>query len=273
MDNMRYYSVRFGLTRMFGGATPTIPIPVGPNQKVTITIQEDGPWSARNRPLNKHIYTGELIGEEAKNLRLFHCASDTGYPENNTFRDCPNPARGIPTYDLMGTSYRTNPAGFFYYRGGSFSVGAQGHTMSVIPEPAQVMMYCEPLFYSFTIDDWVDPNAIPRGWHNRIREDNVAYVDGSARSTPAGELVEWTDDALEAMGVAACVRNNGSWDPYYFLRRGYSWRTDTYPAAGARMHCYTTSGNDNTWTFTGQTHCLLDGWPGQGYTDVAQWWR
>jgi prepilin-type N-terminal cleavage/methylation domain-containing protein len=273
MDSMYYYSIRLGLPRMFGGATPTTPIPVH-NSEVTITTEVDGPWSAKNRPLNKHLYNSELTGEEAKDVRLFRCPSDTGYPETNQFSDCPNAARGIPVYDMLGNSYRINPAGFLVHRRGTFSVGVQGHALSVITAPAQVVMFCEPLFYSFSIDDWVNPEAVPLGWHNRIREDNVAYTDGSARSTPAGELVEWTDDLLNDMGVAPCVRNSGSWDPFYFLRRGHSWRTDTYPAPGARIHCYSPSGGDYTFTFSsvgGQ--CLLDGWPGQGCIEVAQWWR
>jgi len=239
------------------------------NQEVTVTVEPDGPWSAKYRPLNAYLYNAELTGEEAKDVRLFHCPSDKGYPDHPNIVDAPRSAADIPCYDLLGNSYRINPAGFFWggmgSYSGAFSVGSLGHGVATIPEPGQVVLYTESLFYSMSVPGWSPYDAPLIGWHGRIMEEDVAYVDGSARPTRAGELVEWTDQLMDDMGVGSCgIGRDG------LLRRGRTWRTDTYPAPGARIHCYDPSGRDRTGTLGSE--CGRS-WPGRGHTEVAQWWR
>jgi prepilin-type N-terminal cleavage/methylation domain-containing protein len=233
-------------------------------------------WGADSRPLNVHMYTSKLWGEEAKVLELFHCPSDIGYPEEDPnlelIHDCPRGQRGIPCYDLTGNSYRTNPAGVFWPSGqnsrGYFTIGAQGHAVDTLPDPSRLMLYCEPIFYNMTFaleDMQYDPSLSPLlGWHRRVMEDNVAFVDGSASATKAAGLQVWADSTLEGMTFSPDHADAHDW-----LRRGETWRSDCYPAPGVWIPILNSDGTvastsvgtrpDNA--FSGQ----MWGWPFRGY--------
>ena len=235
----------------------------------------DPRWAADSRPLNLHMYTSKLWGEEAKVAELFHCPSDIGYPEMppelDLIHDCPPMQRGVPCYDLTGNSYRTNPAGYFNYQGiharSYFTVGAQAHAVETIPEPSKLMLYCEPIFYNMTFalqEMAYDPTLSPLlGWHRRVMEDNVAFVDGSARATKAAGLHVFSPDLLEEMDY---VDPQGGQDADWFLRRGEDWRTDCYPTPGVWIPILENDGS--IWSGSNSyrpsdNYCW--GWPFRGY--------
>jgi hypothetical protein len=71
--------------------------------------------------------------------------------------------------------------------------------------------------------------------------DNVAYCDGSARLTEVGELYEFSDDELRDMNYRDPY---GGLDWSWFLRRGSTWRIDTYPTPGAQIRMYSSDGGN-----------------------------
>jgi len=232
-------------------------------------------WGAHSRPLNLHMYTSKLWGEEAKVVELFHCPSDIGYPEEDPnlelIHDCPRGQRAIPCYDLTGNSYRTNPAGSFYGQQTQayyyFTVGAQGHAVETLPDPSKLMLYSGPIFYNmtFALDQMqFDPDLSPLlGWHRRVMEDNVAYVDGSARATKAAGLHVFSDELLEDMQYVDVYGGN---DQAWFLRRGEGWRTDCYPTPGVWIPML--NNNGTIWNTSNQNRpnpSYLWGWPYRGY--------
>jgi len=230
-------------------------------------------WGADSRPLNLHMYSSKLWGEEAKVAELYHCPSDVGYPEMDPdldlIHDCPRRQRGIPCYDLTGNSYRTNPAGYFSYNSSQalmyFTVGAQAHAVETLPDPSKLMLYCEPIFYNMTyaLDQMqYDPSLSPLlGWHKRVMEDNVSFVDGSARLTRAAGLHVFGDDLLEDMNYVDLYGGN---DQRWFLRRGEGWRTDCYPTPGAWIPILNTDGT--IWASSPPPPAAYSwGWPFKAY--------
>jgi prepilin-type N-terminal cleavage/methylation domain-containing protein len=235
-------------------------------------------WAADTRPLNLHMYESKLCGEEAKTTELFHCPSDVGYPEMPTeldlIHDCPANVRAIPCYDLTGNSYRTNPAGVFWLQAHAkahFTVGAQGHAVETLPDPGKLMLYCEPMFFNmtFAVEEMAyDPTLSPLvGWHKRVMEDNVVYVDGSARATKAVGLCLWGDSTLEDMHFSPDPSDALRW-----LRRGETWRTDSYPTPGVWIPIL----NDDGSVWNGSNSTRPDeyfedqmwGWPFKGYSTL-----
>ena len=233
----------------------------------------DPRWAADSRPLNLHMYTSKLWGEEAKVAELFHCPSDIGYPEMppelDLIHDCPPMQRGVPCYDLTGNSYRTNPAGVFWPSGihsrGYFTIGAQAHAIETIPEPSKVMLYCEPIFYNMTFaleEMEYDPTLSPL--LRRVMEDNVAFVDGSAAATKAAGLHMWAPSTLDDMTFSPPHADAHSW-----LRRGETWRSDCYPTPGTWIPIL--ENNGSVWSGSNYTRpdnafgSQLWGWPFRGY--------
>lgn len=247
MDGVAYGqaegSSRVAIPTSYGGRTAQVPF-----GGTRIMLDSEDPdviasggggsqrWVAKHRPLNKHVL-GSNEQSDSKSVEVFHCPADTGYPEHRFIQDAPKQIADIPLYDVVGNSYRINVAGLFWQGGGvgfngAFSVGAWGHKFSTLQDTGKLAMYTEPIFYnaSRVFSEPGDPGIV--GWHKQLMTDNVAYCDGSARSTRAIQLVSWPDQLLRDMDY---TDPSGGLDWRWFLRRGDTWKTDCYPTPGARI--------------------------------------
>ena len=127
----------------FGGRSATRPFPImGTDVRDLMDMSEEpegrAAWQAFKRPLNKYVY-GDVELSDMKDLKMFRCPSDTGYPDNEEWiLDCPSSAFGIRLYDMLGGSYRINVAGLAWGQGGAFSVGAWGHQASDLMNPSRI---------------------------------------------------------------------------------------------------------------------------------------
>jgi prepilin-type N-terminal cleavage/methylation domain-containing protein len=267
-----YWSWRTARPFAYGGRTPVKHMPTGGG--IVTVMTDDYLWGAPSRPLNRYIF-GDISSADFKNMPMFHCPADVGYPvfnpndwggEGNI--DAPPQAAEMPCYDYLGNSYRVNTCGVIWIGGplslGDISVGVKGHAASAIENPARTTLYCEPLFYWWsrqTPGETPDPEKLMfPGWHKKIMSDNVVYVDGSARHTKIDELADWDQETLENMGFSPQFFD----DPYAFLRRGRTWQTDCYPSPGAVTKTFADAGCVSLWQPTfieGYT-----GWPFDNYT-------
>ncbi|MCA9243535.1 MAG: prepilin-type N-terminal cleavage/methylation domain-containing protein [Phycisphaerales bacterium] len=215
-------------------------------------------WGAKTRPLNRLMYpTGSfeenLIGDPAtspKNgpafdLTAFECPSDTGYPDSRFVDDIDRLSRGKVCYNIFGNSYRSSLAGLFWGGGqrDRFSIGAFGQKLEDLPNVSQLVMMGEPTWFNMIhLDDGSDIDPILLyGWHKKLRQDGLAFCDGSARVTYASTQVTLDRDV---------VGTN-----YLWTGRGNDWQTDVFPAPGARI--------------VGATRFIEGrrGWPFKGYAD------
>ncbi|MBI5863674.1 MAG: prepilin-type N-terminal cleavage/methylation domain-containing protein [Planctomycetes bacterium] len=265
-----FMAMRLAIPTSFGGRTPQVKIPTSGGGGVTVMMDpEEQPggsdrWLAKTRPLNKYVM-GSNEQSDNKNMEMYRCPADTGYPQHRFMRDCPVEATDIPTYDMLGNSYRINVAGYFWISGssgvGQFSIGVWGKQLSKLSDTGKVAMYCEPIFYNASRVLGPVQNAPDIvGWHKAVMKDNVAYADGSARSTLAVQMIDWPAQLLAQMNVAT----DNPW--YYYLRRGDTWRTDTYPTPGSRIVMRNAAGaivtpgippgNMNKWPYSG--HNTID---------------
>ena len=85
--------------------------------------------------------------------------------------------------------------------------------------------------------------------------DNVAFADGSVRTTRVVKLVAFDSDTLRGMNYTR------SFPWTWFLRRGETWQTDCYPTAGAAINKYDKSNRQVTPSISDQR---LEGWPFDG---------
>ena len=256
----------------FGGRTPTKDIMGMAGNVSVMRAQADGGngyWEAHRRPLNGYVY-GDIDEADAKKLEMFHCPSDTGYPQKptvvaDTDDSCPQPSWNVPLYDMLGNSYRINTCGFYLVgqaAQSTFSTGAQGHIASSVDSPSRVAMYCEPLWYTITLLDTANNPTMAagaasiEGWHKKLASDVVCYCDGSARLTRADQKSAWDQATLAGMGVSQQVAAD------YILRRGQTWQTDCYPAPGALILKYGFSGQPGS-SLVGASY---RGWPFDNYT-------
>jgi prepilin-type N-terminal cleavage/methylation domain-containing protein len=257
----REWSWLTAIPRSFGGRTATAPFPMD-NGVATVMQDDSGHWAARTRPLNRLFLT-----PASRRLELFHCPAVAGYPDSAwTYLDAPDECVGIPCYDFLGNSYRFNGIGLVWTGTGMsakgfFTSAPWGHTASSLASALDdIVLYCDPLFYNFARcgegSDYADP--IP-DWHGELMSDNVAYCDGSARLTRVGELYEFSDEELDEMNYADPA---GGHDWTWFLRRGPTWRLDTYPTPGAQIRMYTSSGMNVT---PDVSPSLLEFWPWHDY--------
>ena len=236
----------------FGGRTSTKDIMGMSGNVKVMRAQTDGGngyWESHRRPINGYVYGG-VDQADAKKLEMFHCPSDTGFPQKptvivDTDYNCPSQSWNVPLYDLIGNSYRVNTCGFYLVgqsSQSSFSTGAQGHIASTVDTPSRVAMFCEPLWYIITrLDTANDPTlaagaATIDGWHKKLAPDVVCSCDGSARMTRADQKAACDQATLTGMGVAPQIGAD------FVLRRGKTWQTDCYPAPGALILRYTFSG-------------------------------
>lgn len=242
---------------------PGDPIPPGANPQV---------WSAKTRPLNRFVYS-DMNTADTKNMELFRCPSDTGFPGLDTLpmvfqnRETSLASTEIPFYDILGNSYRINVAGLVWAtlgtptNQGSFSVGSWGHRLSSLLNPGRLVLYSEPLFYMISRQE---PNVNPevatvKGWHNKVLTDNCAYVDGSARPTVGTQLANYETSLLQEMRY---TDPNGGLDFRWFLRRGRSWQTDCYPTPGSFIARYSPTGVIlRSWANNGFPTNALSRWP------------
>ncbi len=265
-------SSRVAIPTSFGGRTAQVPF--GPT-KVMLDIAEDPQgsdrWRANTRPLNRFAL-GTAEQSDSKSMELFHCPSDSGYPQHPFIRDAPVQVADIPLYDLVGNSYRINVAGLFWAGAGNgfngaFSVGAWGHKFSTLQDTGKLAMYTEPIFYNasrvYTTPG--DPGIV--GWHKKLMADNVSYCDGSARNTRAIQLVAWPNQLLTDMQY---TDPNGGLDWTWFLRRGDTWKTDCYPTPGARIVVRTPAGAVVTPQIqTAIPANAINRWPFRAFQDNA----
>jgi prepilin-type N-terminal cleavage/methylation domain-containing protein len=221
----------------YGGRTATVRF--GPNG-ITALTDDNGMWAARTRPLNRYIYNGVSSGD-SKRMELYHCPSDTGYPNDAQWvQDAPSDVvHDIPLYDMVGNGYRINPCGAMWVGNGgvaAFSVGSYGHPASTIEGPSRVVMMSEPMFYNFSRqgDGWMPPEMLAvTGWHRKPLTDNVGFCDGSGRTVRVGRIISYAGQTELLREMDYCT-----WDWAYFLRRGTSWQTDSYPSPGAAIVKY-----------------------------------
>ncbi len=217
-------------------------------QSSTVIMDKDGRWAARTRPLNTYLYN-DLEGSDETDLALYHCPSDTGYPENPLIVDAPADVSNVPCYDNMGNSYRYNFAGIGAFGVGSVSVGPWGHRLSTLENTSKVTSIMEPQFYSMTIaavSNPIPPDLLLRGWHEAPMTSNVGYADGSARVAKAEDITAFDAEVLRKM------KYTGDWRWETFLRRGNDWQMDCYPTPGAWIPLYPPGGDrPYPWTYTG----------------------
>ncbi len=154
------------------------------------------------RPMNKYLYLSsfaergedieELKRDERLDLDTFKCPSDVGYDSGEDGGDFQG--RGIylsqdlyhkdliPFYDAMGSSYATDSM-FVGYPGGDFwQIGPWLRPYSQIPDTNKTVMIKETKgFYGGYWRNFAIQNTERRysmGNHRRMREHNVAFVDG-----------------------------------------------------------------------------------------------
>jgi type II secretory pathway pseudopilin PulG len=214
-------------------------------------------YAAERRPLNKYLYAsmygnensaGGNVGSDADNLPLYHCPSDTGYPEHPDVDDAPPTAQGIPCYDTLGTSYRASFAMLSAGYSWALSRGPWGHRISTLRDTARLVLLGEPTFFNMIgRDDGSGQSPDPvlvTGWHKRILIDNLAYVDGSARSTRADRMHTFDSDTADKMNIV-----NPSW-----LARANTWQIDCYPVPGAKIFGPVPGGTQ--WPYAGAQNNL-----------------
>jgi hypothetical protein len=241
---------------VFGGRTAgRYPTSAG---YMTVMQDEQGIWAASNRPLNRYLYGGTV-----QSVPLFHCPTDSGYPNAKWVDDCSREAMGLPCYDYLGNSYRIAVCGLTWTSGqdsiGFFSSGVLGHAQSDLDNPSVTVLYAEPTFEGFTRPEAsADPDLkTTTGWHGRPQQDNVAYCDGSVRSTLADTNTDWPDAFLKEMNYTSAY----PWTT--FLRRGPTWQIDCYPAPGVQIPMKDASGADIS-----PVPEKGGGWPFSGYQDL-----
>ncbi|MCA9243533.1 MAG: type II secretion system protein [Phycisphaerales bacterium] len=214
-------------------------------------------FGARTRPLNRVMYPNAAFVEpdqgtppptrqktgEAFDMEVYECPSDIGYPDSDLIDDAPQQARGKRCYDIFGNSYRASLSQTGDVISNRFSVGVWGQKLGDLPDVSRLTLIGEPAFFNMIGLDDVgtgDPIVLT-GWHKKPRNENILFVDGSARVTFASEQAP--------MRIAG--------PNYGMVNRGTDWQTDVFPAAGARIRGFGqlfTPGNS-----------LVADWPYKGF--------
>lgn len=227
---------------------------------VTMMLDENDPvgrrWAAKTRPLNRYVFKN-LNNADYKQMPMFRCPSDRGYPINPLIDHSPPENATRACYDTLGNSYRYADACVIPYAGSifqSFSFGAWGHRLSSLTNTGMLVQYGEPIWFNMNgpiifVGDDFDP-ILAYGWHKRRMTDNVLYVDGSARSTLVGKSIGVDEPTAQAMGLGRLEAS--------LLKRGANYRQDCYPTPGAHIMGVVSSiqwlggyFNPNTWPLSG----------------------
>jgi prepilin-type N-terminal cleavage/methylation domain-containing protein len=223
-------------------------------------------YAAKHRPLNQILYPRgiSIDGKERFELPLFECPSDVGYPDDapwvgEEINDAPRYARKVRCYDGLGNSYRGSFASLNSAPSARarawMTFGPAAHKMDTLANTADMVWFGEPLFFN----RFGAPSALGirdgilymPGWHKRRGVDNLAFVDGSGRSTEVGQtMVDFDANAREQMGMHPGLR----------ISRGQNWRLDCYPTPGAAL----------IEPYAGHLAAVSDGigttyWPGRGF--------
>ncbi|MGE0482237.1 MAG: type II secretion system protein [Phycisphaerae bacterium] len=187
-------------------------------------------YAARTRPLNRYMYGGISESDE-KNLKLFQCPSDQGYPDHPLIDDSPGSNANRACYDTLGNSYRAS-LNSFIDDSGAFAIGPWGHRSSTLKDTARLILIGEPTFFNMIGQDNGATNPDPVvviGWHKKFMVDNLAFADGSARASQATGRQDLGGDsqAQQAMGITAAAAR--------VISRGPTWQFDCWPVPGARI--------------------------------------
>ena len=185
-------------------------------------------YGAAGRPLNRYYLGAGLTASDCRDLPLFRCPSDMGYPAEWPAVDVPSCAAGVPCYDLFGNSYRANMCAFVDDTG-ALSVSPWGHRMHTLPDTGKLVLLAEAPFFSLSSGLCEIQNRID--WHGRDRTANILFVDGSARATTTRRNPPLDEDAADEMGLLPGCNPS-------LIHRGPSWRLDTWPTPGARIWGY-----------------------------------
>ncbi|TWT44172.1 Type II secretion system protein G precursor [Phycisphaerae bacterium RAS1] len=243
----------------FGGRDGQVKFKLSASAGITLDDNDSigREWSARTRPLNRYVYKS-IEQADQKKMRLFECPSDRGYPNHPQIDDCPLEARNTPCTLNLGNSYRASL--YCYTNGGNsgpghvFSMSAWGKRISSLLNTSELVQYGEPTWFNMIgrNEAGADVEAIVlTGWHKRVMTDNLAFMDGSARSTQARKLINPAEVATEMGLTPANARG---------IRRGVGYRIDSYPTPGARI----LGDNPTTW-LSGALNPTQ--WPLAGYQD------
>ncbi len=229
------------------------------------------------RPMNKYLYRGdfaerentleELRRDERLELDAFKCPSDVGYVSGE---DGGEGGQGIymsqdlfhrdaiPFYDAMGSSYATDSM-FIGWEGTPMSqIGPWLRPYTQIPDTGKTVMIKETKgFYGAYWRNlyWPTETRYSMGNHRRVREHNVAFVDGHAapvlyevRSDVSGNswgsTVDWNNARVIHTGNFLIRGSRLEWvnlergtdeDPafqdfWHLMYSGPGWKEHCFPA-------------------------------------------
>lgn len=264
----------------FGGQTATAPFAqsrtLPPANFTSVVVNPDGAWGAATRPLNRYV-TASIDNTRLEDLQAFRCPADQGYPDNafTSNREISRGATATPCIGVLGNSYCFRNMGLIWGTVGSpnvmgrFSSGVLGHRLSTLVDTSRLVLFSDAPFS--TMARSIRPSsheAVPfLGWHGQEWADNAAYVDGSARLTLNGNLLNpWDFTTLQEMGY---TDPTGGFDPTWFLSRGRAWRNDTYPTPGARIAVRNAAGTIVTPPISYFGPPWINHWPFLNYQDVT----
>ncbi len=232
-----YWLKRTAMWFAWGGRAAPLPFLTA---SVEYQLNETRPgWSARERPLTRHLYPG--VEPDERKLEVFRCPSDEGYPDipSDILDDAPNENAERPLYDTLGNSYRGSLSqlipNFTVESADRFSLGVWGQRLDALTDPSRMLWGGEPLFYNFIGTDqsggW--PEIRKFGWHRQFFTDNQLYLDGAARPTRAVSMDDpswkFPADDYEKLGVDPSMGDIA-------IHRGPDWKIDSYPTPGVRIN-------------------------------------
>ena len=186
-------------------------------------------YAGRTRPLSKYLFS-DLYRKDFEQLELFHCPSDTGVPDSALIDKFPRANALRPCYDTLGNSYAANLYGIRTMRD-SFAFGPWGHRLSTMPRLSRLILIAEPLFFATRGMDrngqTPDRTAVA-AWHKQLMTYDVLFCDGSARYT--------SSRGQERVDRQLAMRMGVSGSNWRLTAVGPTWKLDTFPTPGARVH-------------------------------------
>lgn len=217
-----------------------------------------GYWGTSRRPLTKSLYPD--IAENERDVEVFHCPSDVGYPDLDqdvVINDAPRDNALRPMYETVGNSYRGSlaqllPGLNIHVPAERFSFGIWGQRLDVLQNTSRTVWGGDPLFFNLIGSDFENavPEVLRHGWHRDYMTDNELFVDGSARPIRAvpKDDPKWgpAPGNLAAWGI----------HPLYarFITRGPGWKIDCHPTPGVKFGDFDMSGLDrSSWPFQHHT--------------------
>lgn len=224
-------------------------------------------YIARRRPLNRYVYA-DTYSSDSKKMEVFHCPSDSGYPDPGEapytppapigIDDAPPQCGGKPCYNIFGNSYR---ASLFCYLSDNFAfaIGPWGKSISKLPATSRLIAFGEPTFFNMIGLDNGQTNPDPviaMGWHRKVMTDNILFCDGSAKPTLAAGRQSVDQATALTMGISTAGARS-------LISRGPTWQFDTYPTPGAQIRGAIPPGA--TWNGMSQRE-----WPLVGRTSLQQ---